>query len=179
MSPQVYSNLRHAVATMWRSEGALTFYRGLSPTLLAVFPYAGLQFFSYNVFRQLLAPPPSSGNSGGGRSFTFGPPWSCPVFSSAVLSRVVCSTPSFPRRPEELPVWQRRRNHQQNSHVSLRPFQEEAAGRGLRGGTSSLRTGTIGFRRFSAYRFFFLFFFFLPSHRRPLFLTIRCEATKA
>ncbi|XP_041813627.1 mitochondrial thiamine pyrophosphate carrier [Chelmon rostratus] len=62
--PKVYSNLRHAVSTMCRSEGVLTFYRGLSPTLMAVFPYAGLQFFSYNVFKKLLAPPPKAGNSG-------------------------------------------------------------------------------------------------------------------
>uniref|UniRef100_A0A3Q4AQF7 Mitochondrial thiamine pyrophosphate carrier n=1 Tax=Mola mola TaxID=94237 RepID=A0A3Q4AQF7_MOLML len=52
--PKVYSNLRHAVSTMCRSEGVLTFYRGLSPMLLAVFPYAGLQFFSYNIFKNLV-----------------------------------------------------------------------------------------------------------------------------
>lgn len=63
--PKVYRNLRHAVSTMWRSEGTLTFYRGLTPTLVAVFPYAGLQFFFYNVFKNLLAPPPKAGNSGG------------------------------------------------------------------------------------------------------------------
>lgn len=50
---------------MFRSEGVLTFYRGLSPTVVAVFPYAGLQFFFYNVFKKLLAPPPKAGNSGG------------------------------------------------------------------------------------------------------------------
>ncbi|KAM7372087.1 hypothetical protein PAMP_009282 [Pampus punctatissimus] len=63
--PKVYRNLRHAVSTMCRSEGVLTFYRGLSPTLVAVFPYAGLQFFSYNVFKKLLDPPPKVANSGG------------------------------------------------------------------------------------------------------------------
>ncbi|XP_060948107.1 mitochondrial thiamine pyrophosphate carrier-like [Limanda limanda] len=63
--PKVYRNMRHAVSTMCRSEGVLTFYRGLSPTLMAVFPYAGLQFFFYNVFKNLLAPLAKSGNSGG------------------------------------------------------------------------------------------------------------------
>ncbi|KAM4530142.1 mitochondrial thiamine pyrophosphate carrier [Odontesthes bonariensis] len=63
--PKVYSNLRHAVSSMWRTEGALTFFRGLSPTLVAVFPYAGLQFFFYKVFKELLAPPPKAGESGG------------------------------------------------------------------------------------------------------------------
>ncbi|XP_038132610.1 mitochondrial thiamine pyrophosphate carrier [Cyprinodon tularosa] len=63
--PKVYGNLRYAVSTMWRTEGPLTFYRGLSPTLLAVFPYAGLQFFFYNVFKQLLSPPVKSRDSGG------------------------------------------------------------------------------------------------------------------
>ncbi|KAM9434137.1 mitochondrial thiamine pyrophosphate carrier [Clarias gariepinus] len=52
--PKVYRNLRHAIRTMYVQEGALTFYRGLIPTLVAVFPYAGLQFFSYNVLKKLL-----------------------------------------------------------------------------------------------------------------------------
>ncbi|KAI4888506.1 hypothetical protein NFI96_009836, partial [Prochilodus magdalenae] len=52
--PKVYRTLRHAVFTMYRQEGVLTFYRGLAPTLVAVFPYAGLQFFFYNVFKKLL-----------------------------------------------------------------------------------------------------------------------------
>ncbi|KAM8724507.1 mitochondrial thiamine pyrophosphate carrier [Acanthopagrus schlegelii] len=63
--PKVYSSLRQAVSTMCRSEGVLTFYRGLSPTLVAVFPYAGLQFFTYNIFKNLLAPPTTAGSSGG------------------------------------------------------------------------------------------------------------------
>lgn len=63
--PKIYRNLRHAVSSMCRSEGVLTFYRGLCPTLVAVFPYAGLQFFFYNVFKTLSAPPPNAGNSGG------------------------------------------------------------------------------------------------------------------
>ncbi|KAM9779864.1 mitochondrial thiamine pyrophosphate carrier [Neosynchiropus ocellatus] len=63
--PKVYFNLRHAVSTMYRNEGVLTFYRGLSPTLVAVFPYAGLQFFFYKVFKQLLTPPSKSADSGG------------------------------------------------------------------------------------------------------------------
>ncbi|CAJ1076562.1 mitochondrial thiamine pyrophosphate carrier isoform X1 [Xyrichtys novacula] len=63
--PKIYRNLRHAVSTMCRSEGVLTFYRGLSPTLLAVFPYAGLQFFTYNIFKNLLAPSSEAGKSGG------------------------------------------------------------------------------------------------------------------
>ncbi|XP_053194608.1 mitochondrial thiamine pyrophosphate carrier [Scomber japonicus] len=63
--PKVYRNLRHAVSTMCRAEGVLTFYRGLSPTLVAVFPYAGLQFFFYKVFKNFLDPQPKTGNSGG------------------------------------------------------------------------------------------------------------------
>lgn len=63
--PKIYRNLRHAVVTMCGSEGVWTFYRGLSPTLMAVFPYAGLQFFSYNVFKKMLSPAPKAGKSGG------------------------------------------------------------------------------------------------------------------
>ncbi|XP_053903770.1 mitochondrial thiamine pyrophosphate carrier [Malaclemys terrapin pileata] len=51
--PKVYQNLRHAVVTMYQTEGPLTFYRGLTPTIIAVFPYAGLQFSFYNLLQQL------------------------------------------------------------------------------------------------------------------------------
>ncbi|XP_042562285.1 mitochondrial thiamine pyrophosphate carrier [Clupea harengus] len=54
--PKIYRNLRHAVFTMYQTEGLFTFYRGLIPTLVAVFPYAGLQFFSYNVLKSLTGP---------------------------------------------------------------------------------------------------------------------------
>ncbi|XP_072298315.1 mitochondrial thiamine pyrophosphate carrier [Eucyclogobius newberryi] len=63
--PKIYRNLRHAVFTMSRSGGIRSFYQGLCPTLLAVFPYAGLQFFFYNVFKNMFAPAPNAGNSGG------------------------------------------------------------------------------------------------------------------
>lgn len=51
--PKVYKNLRHAVVSMYKSGGPLTFYKGLSPTLIAVFPYAGLQFSFYNMLKRL------------------------------------------------------------------------------------------------------------------------------
>ncbi|MBN3314177.1 TPC protein, partial [Atractosteus spatula] len=51
--PKVYHNLRHALSTMYRTEGVLAFYRGLTPTMIAVFPYAGLQFFFYNILQHV------------------------------------------------------------------------------------------------------------------------------
>ncbi|XP_074870959.1 mitochondrial thiamine pyrophosphate carrier isoform X2 [Carettochelys insculpta] len=51
--PKVYQNLRHAVVTMYQTEGLLTFYRGLTPTIIAIFPYAGLQFSFYNLLQQV------------------------------------------------------------------------------------------------------------------------------
>ncbi|KAJ8254435.1 hypothetical protein COCON_G00210470 [Conger conger] len=61
--PRVYRSLRHAVSTMYRTEGPRGFYKGLAPTLIAVFPYAGLQFFFYNVFKSLpLLKPNEPGN---------------------------------------------------------------------------------------------------------------------
>ncbi|NWZ46672.1 mitochondrial thiamine pyrophosphate carrier isoform X1 [Haliaeetus albicilla] len=50
--PKIYPNLRHAVVTMYQTEGPRTFYRGLTPTIIAIFPYAGLQFSSYNILQQ-------------------------------------------------------------------------------------------------------------------------------
>ncbi|XP_068193416.1 mitochondrial thiamine pyrophosphate carrier [Antennarius striatus] len=63
--PKVYHSLRHAVTTIYQTEGVLAFYRGLIPTLVAVFPYAGMQFFFYNIFIKLTAPATKTGNLGG------------------------------------------------------------------------------------------------------------------
>nr|XP_044601034.1 mitochondrial thiamine pyrophosphate carrier isoform X2 [Equus asinus] len=46
--PRVYKTLRDAVVTMYRTEGPLVFYKGLNPTMLAIFPYAGFQFSFYS-----------------------------------------------------------------------------------------------------------------------------------
>lgn len=53
MCVQVYNTLRHAVGTMYRSEGPQVFYKGLAPTLIAIFPYAGLQFSCYSSLKHL------------------------------------------------------------------------------------------------------------------------------
>ncbi|XP_039715654.1 mitochondrial thiamine pyrophosphate carrier isoform X4 [Pteropus medius] len=50
---QVYKTLRDAVATMYRTEGPLVFYKGLNPTLIAIFPYAGFQFSFYNSLKHM------------------------------------------------------------------------------------------------------------------------------
>ncbi|KFQ68819.1 Mitochondrial thiamine pyrophosphate carrier, partial [Phaethon lepturus] len=50
--PKIYRNLRHAVVMMYQTEGPQTFYRGLTPTIIAIFPYAGLQFSFYNILQQ-------------------------------------------------------------------------------------------------------------------------------
>ncbi|XP_003279102.2 mitochondrial thiamine pyrophosphate carrier [Nomascus leucogenys] len=51
--PKVYNTLRHAVGTMYRSEGPQVFYKGLAPTLIAIFPYAGLQFSCYSSLKHV------------------------------------------------------------------------------------------------------------------------------
>lgn len=38
--------------TMYRSEGPLVFYKGLNPTLIAIFPYAGFQFSIYSSLKR-------------------------------------------------------------------------------------------------------------------------------
>ncbi|NXE38644.1 TPC protein, partial [Ptilorrhoa leucosticta] len=64
--PKIYPNLRHAVVTMYQTEGPRTFYRGLTPTLVAIFPYAGLQFFFYNILQQFSKwVIPAEGKNGG------------------------------------------------------------------------------------------------------------------
>lgn len=51
--PRVYPTLRAAVVTMCRTEGPSVFYKGLTPTLIAIFPYAGLQFSFYSSLKRV------------------------------------------------------------------------------------------------------------------------------
>ena len=37
--------------TIWREEGLLALYRGLTPTMLGVIPYAGTSFFTYETLK--------------------------------------------------------------------------------------------------------------------------------
>jgi len=49
---QIYKGLSHAVATMLRTEGILSFYKGLVPSLLQIMPQTGVQFASFRLFSQ-------------------------------------------------------------------------------------------------------------------------------
>ena len=46
-----YKNLVSVFANIYRTEGILAFYRGLTPTLLGVIPYAGTSFFTYETLK--------------------------------------------------------------------------------------------------------------------------------
>lgn len=46
-----YKNLVSVFANIYRTEGLLAFYRGLTPTLLGVIPYAGTSFFTYETLK--------------------------------------------------------------------------------------------------------------------------------
>ena len=47
---QIYTSTPHAARLMYKEAGVRTFYRGLLPTLLQVFPLAGCQFAFYTLF---------------------------------------------------------------------------------------------------------------------------------
>ncbi|XP_021491284.1 mitochondrial thiamine pyrophosphate carrier isoform X1 [Meriones unguiculatus] len=51
--PKIYSTLRKAIRTMYKTEGPLVFYKGLAPTMMAIFPYAGLQFSFYRSLKRV------------------------------------------------------------------------------------------------------------------------------
>lgn len=51
--PKVYKNLFQAANKMYVNEGIRSFYKGLVPTLVQIFPYAGLQFGFYAFFKTL------------------------------------------------------------------------------------------------------------------------------
>lgn len=45
--PKIYRNTFHATHCMYKEAGVRTFYKGLLPTLIQVYPYAGFQFAFY------------------------------------------------------------------------------------------------------------------------------------
>lgn len=50
--PKVYQNLRSAFLGILRSKGIRGLYAGLTPTLIEIVPYAGIQFGSYDTFKR-------------------------------------------------------------------------------------------------------------------------------
>jgi len=46
-----YRNISCVFTSIYRSEGVLALYRGLTPTLLGVIPYAGTSFFTYETLK--------------------------------------------------------------------------------------------------------------------------------
>ncbi|MQM00567.1 hypothetical protein Taro_033310 [Colocasia esculenta] len=50
--PKVYSNMRSAFVDIFKNRGIRGLYAGLSPTLVEIIPYAGLQFGTYDTFKR-------------------------------------------------------------------------------------------------------------------------------
>ncbi|XP_054821970.1 mitochondrial thiamine diphosphate carrier 2-like isoform X2 [Prosopis cineraria] len=50
--PKVYPNMRAALIDILRTRGIRGLYAGLSPTLVEIIPYAGLQFGTYDTFKR-------------------------------------------------------------------------------------------------------------------------------
>lgn len=52
---EMYSNILQVFVRISREEGPKTLYRGFTPTMLGVVPYAGLSFFTYETLKKLHA----------------------------------------------------------------------------------------------------------------------------
>ncbi|CAH2044683.1 unnamed protein product [Thlaspi arvense] len=50
--PKVYPTMRSAFVDIMRSRGVKGLYNGLTPTLVEIVPYAGLQFGTYDMFKR-------------------------------------------------------------------------------------------------------------------------------
>lgn len=55
-----YSNIIHVFSRISKEEGVKTLYRGFTPAILGVIPYAGITFFTYETLKKL-----HTGNSHG------------------------------------------------------------------------------------------------------------------
>ncbi|XP_035722074.1 mitochondrial coenzyme A transporter SLC25A42-like isoform X3 [Vespa mandarinia] len=50
-----YKTLRQMFRRIYQEEGIVSFYRGFTPTILGVIPYAGMSFFTYDTLKHLTA----------------------------------------------------------------------------------------------------------------------------
>lgn len=50
---EMYSNIMHVFDRISQEEGFKTLYRGFTPTILGVIPYAGITFFTYETLKKL------------------------------------------------------------------------------------------------------------------------------
>uniref|UniRef100_A0A3Q7JEU0 Uncharacterized protein n=1 Tax=Solanum lycopersicum TaxID=4081 RepID=A0A3Q7JEU0_SOLLC len=50
--PKIYRNMRSAFIDIFRARGVPGLYAGLTPTLVEIAPYAGLQFGTYDTFKR-------------------------------------------------------------------------------------------------------------------------------
>ncbi|CAL8396020.1 unnamed protein product [Boreogadus saida] len=50
---EMYSNILHVFVRISQEEGLRTLYRGFTPTILGVIPYAGITFFTYESLKKL------------------------------------------------------------------------------------------------------------------------------
>lgn len=53
MQRDVYDNFLHAFVKILREEGPTELYRGLTPSLIGVVPYAATNYFAYDTLRKL------------------------------------------------------------------------------------------------------------------------------
>ncbi|EDO29391.1 predicted protein [Nematostella vectensis] len=51
--PKIYNSLLQAARVMYKGEGPTVFFKGLTPSLLQIFPYSGLQFGSYSLLKTI------------------------------------------------------------------------------------------------------------------------------
>uniref|UniRef100_A0A3Q2CM30 Mitochondrial coenzyme A transporter SLC25A42 n=1 Tax=Cyprinodon variegatus TaxID=28743 RepID=A0A3Q2CM30_CYPVA len=52
---EMYSNIMHVFVRISQEEGVKTLYKGFTPTILGVIPYAGITFFTYETLKKLHA----------------------------------------------------------------------------------------------------------------------------
>lgn len=52
----IYNSISSAFKAIWTEEGLRGFYRGLSASLVQIFPYMGLMFSGFNVTNTVIKP---------------------------------------------------------------------------------------------------------------------------
>lgn len=87
--PWHYKSTWDAAKKMWRNEGFLSFYSGLTPALLGL-THVAIQFPAYEYFRK------SFTGQGMGESVDGGENHAVGILSASVLSKIIASSATYP-----------------------------------------------------------------------------------
>ena len=91
-----YKNLVFVFLSIYKEEGFLSLYRGLTPTLLGVIPYAGTSFFTYETLKGWMLTRRAAGGSGERSEVRLPPPGPVERMGCGAVAGLLGQAASYP-----------------------------------------------------------------------------------